>query len=168
MIVLTVTDASWSGESLESRGELEPLHSQKARMVGLSGNGLVIGDRDYVHPICFSSKTIRRVCKSTLQAETYSLQWGIEAGVRIRATISDARGKLGEGDVLQRGWEEDASKAMRHVWFTDCKSLHDHLTSSCLGKTEDKRLSIDLMSMRRDIWSHGHEELDSLDPIKVG
>ena len=57
---------------------------------------------------------------------------------------------------------------MRHVWFTDCKSLCDHLTSPSLGKAEDKRLSVDLMSMRRDLWTHGDVELDALHLTKFG
>ena len=33
---------------------------------------------------------------------------------------------------------------------------------------EDKRLSVDLMSMRRDLWTHGDVELDALHPTKFG
>ena len=39
MIVLTITDASWSGEQDVVRGPLEPPRSQKARFNGLSGPG---------------------------------------------------------------------------------------------------------------------------------
>ena len=168
MITLTVTDASWSGESLEVNGKLEALHSQKARLVGLAGSRLINGSCDYIHPICIASKTIKRVCKSTLQSETQALQWGVEAGARIRATIADARGHLGDDVKLPRGWEQMASISMRHLWFTDCKSLSDHLSASTLGQVDDKRLSIDLMSMRRDIWSHGGVELEQLDDWKFG
>ena len=94
MIVLTITDASWSGEQAVVRESLEPLRSQKARFNGLSGSGFINGDTDNVHPICLSSKVIRRVCKSTLQAETLACLWGVESGVRIRAAIADARGML--------------------------------------------------------------------------
>ena len=57
---------------------------------------------------------------------------------------------------------------MRHVWLTDCKRLHDHLTVSSFGKTEDKRLSIDLMSLRQDLWAFGGEDLDALHPTQFG
>ena len=75
VITLAVTDASWAGENHDARGEMEPLHSQRARKIGLAGPGLVSGDKDLVHPICFASNTIRRLCESTLQAETLAL-WG--------------------------------------------------------------------------------------------
>ena len=63
MVLLTVTDASWSNESVVTKGELETSRSQKARFNGLTGPGLVEGDRDVVNPLCISSKVIRRVCK---------------------------------------------------------------------------------------------------------
>ena len=55
---------------------------------------------------------------------------------------------------------------MRQVWLTDCKSLEDHLTASTMGKTEDKRLSIDLSSLRQDLWTIGDEEVEKLHPTK--
>ena len=114
MIVLTITDASWSGEQAVVRGSLEPLRSQKARFNGLSGSGFIDGDSDNVHPICLTSKVIRRVCKSTLQAETLACLWGVESGVRIRAAIADARGLLGQDRKIRPDWEEASAMTMRH------------------------------------------------------
>ena len=48
--------------------------------------------------------------------------------------------------------------------MTDCKSLEEHLTTPTMGKTEDKRLSIDLSSLRQDIWTRGQEEVEILHP----
>ena len=48
--------------------------------------------------------------------------------------------------------------------MTDCKSLEEHLTAPTMGKTEDKRLSIDLSSLRQDIWTRGQEEVEILYP----
>ena len=53
-----------------------------------------------IHPICWSSTVIRRVCRSTL-AETFSMIRGTEAGGRLRAAIADMKGKLDMHD-----WEE--------------------------------------------------------------
>ena len=91
MIMLTVTDASWSNESVVTKGQIETFRSQTSHFNGLAGKGLVEGDSDYVHPVCISSKVIRRVCKSTLQAETLAMLWGVESGTRIRAAVADAR-----------------------------------------------------------------------------
>ena len=105
MIVLAVTDASWAGEEDIVKGTTEPLRSQRARFNALAGPGFIEGNCDSVHPICVSSKVIKRVCKSTLQAETLACLWGVESGVRIRAAIADARGLLGEGHKLPSNWE---------------------------------------------------------------
>ena len=37
----------------------------------------------------------------------------------------------------------------RHVWFTDCQSLHDYLKNPVPQGTEDKRLEIDLEAFER-------------------
>ena len=55
-------------------------------------------------------------------AEAYALSNAVEHGLRTRATIVDMRGQL-----INRQWEETASAAMGHVWFTDCESLFAHL-----------------------------------------
>jgi len=40
------------------------------------------------------------------------------------------------------------------------------LTASTMGKTEDKRLSIDLCSLRQDLWTKGKDELEMLHSTK--
>ena len=110
-------------------------------MIALAAPGLEDGNMAVIHPIQFGSKVIRRVCRSTLQAETYALAWGVEAGARVRANIADALGFLGnEGGRLDRDWESKAQRCLRHLWLTDCRSLADHLTSRTLGQCEDKSL----------------------------
>ena len=46
--------------------------------------------------------------------------------------------------------------------MTDCKRLEEHLTAPTMGKTEYKRLSIDLDSLRQDIWTKGKDEVEIL------
>ena len=54
-----------------------------------------------IHPIAWSSTTIRRVCRAILQAETMALTKGVEAGVRLRAAVVDMSGKFNFKD-----WEQ--------------------------------------------------------------
>ena len=54
-------------------------------------------------------------------AEAHALSNAVEHGLRTRPTIVDMRGQL-----YIRQWEETASAAMGHVWFTDCESLCAH------------------------------------------
>ena len=44
---------------------------------------------------------------------------------------------------------------MGHVWMTDCDSLYEHLVSPKLNTIQDKRLGIDLMALRQDVWDQG-------------
>ena len=58
-------------------------------------------------------------------AEAYAISNAVEHGLRILAAVVDMRGQLNI-----REWEETASAAMGHVWFTDCESLFAHLDFS--------------------------------------
>ena len=91
-------------------------------------------------------------------AETFAMIKGTEAGCRIRAAIVDMKGEL---DF--RNWEESASSAMGHVWMTDCDSLYEHLISQRLNAIENKRLAIDLMALRQQIWERNGERTLEVD-----
>ena len=85
-------------------------------------------------------------------AETFAMIKGTEAGTRIRAAIVDMRGQLDMHD-----WEDSAQQAMGHCWMTDCDSLYEHLMSQRLNTIENKRLAIDLMALRQQIWERNGE-----------
>ena len=57
-------------------------------------------------------------------AEAYAVSNAVEHGLRTRAAVVDMKGHLNN-----RQWEETASAATGHVWFTDCEGLFAHLTS---------------------------------------
>ena len=99
------------------------------------------------HLIGHSSTTIKRVCRATVQAEAYSLGAGSEEGDRIRAAVADLLGKL---DVKR--WEASSAAFMKQIWFTDCKSVYDNLRKPISTKMADKRLSIEMASMRQNLW----------------
>ena len=75
-----------------------------------------------VHLIGYLSTIIGRVCRSTLQAETYALSAGVEESMRLRAALADAHGVF-----LRTGWEYHAAHFMRNVRIIDCNSLDDHV-----------------------------------------
>ena len=114
-------------------------------------------DRGGFYPIAYASNLIRRVCRSTLQAETQALTSAVEEGCKLRAALCGMKGLH-----LRRGWEPRAAEMVRHIWLCDCRSLADHLASPVTGKVGDKRLSFDLHSLRQDLWSIGDEELEEL------
>ena len=91
-------------------------------------------------------------------AETFAMIRGTEAGCRIRAAIVDMKGLLN-----LRKWEESASHHMGHVWMTDCDSLYEHLMAPRLNAIENKRLAIDLMALRQQIWERDGERTLEVD-----
>ncbi len=91
-------------------------------------------------------------------AETFAMLKGTEAGTRLRAAIVDMKGLLD-----MKNWEETAARAMGHVWMTDCESLYQHLMSQRLNSVENKRLAIDLMGLRQQIWERDGERTLEVD-----
>ena len=117
-VVCTITDASFCNETVIIDGVSEPGRSQQGYIVCLAPADVAMVPESIIHPISWSSTHIKRVCRSTLMAETFALIKVTEAGCRIRAAIVDMKGQL---DF--RNLEETAYKAMGHVWLTDCDSL---------------------------------------------
>ena len=151
MISLVITDASHANESEEmivaGKKSLEPHRSQGARMVFLASKEIWDGDSGHIHPISYSSTIVRRVCRSTIQAEAYTLQAGVEEGDRIRAAIADLYGVL---DLKK--WEASSASFMQQLWMTDCRSLSDTMMNPKCQKHSDKRLSIEIAALRQSLW----------------
>ncbi len=157
-VVCTITDASFCNETILVDGVPEPGRSQQGYIVCLAPADVANLPEAVIHPISWSSTHIKRVCRSTLMAETFAMIKGTEAGCRIRAAIVDMKGKL---DI--RNWEESACNEMGHVWMTDCDSLYEHLVSQRLNAIENKRLAIDLMALRQQIWERNGERTLEVD-----
>ena len=143
LAVVILCDASFAGESghKSQRGRFHYLTSAKTA-----------ADVDAVyhemHFISYSSSTMKRVCRATLQCEAYSLQHAAEHSDRIRAAVLEVQGKL----PMSPHWEEVARRSMFHLQFTDCRSLSDHLTASVPRQCDDKRLSIEMAGLRQSLW----------------
>ena len=90
-------------------------------MVFLTDGALWKGDKGSIHPILWASNLVRRVCRSTIQAEAYTaytLQAGVEDGDVLRAAVTDIFGCL---DVKR--WEATSAKFVKQIWMTDCKKF---------------------------------------------
>ena len=157
-VVCTVTDASFCNETVMVQDVPEPGRSQQGFIVCLAPAGILNMEKATIHPISWSSTVIKRVCRSTLMAETFAMIKGTEAGTRIRAAIVDMKGKLD-----MKNWEESASSEMGHCWMTDCDSLYEHLMSQRFNSVENKRLAIDLMGLRQQIWERSGERTLEID-----
>ena len=65
------------------------------------------------HLIACTSNTLKRVCRSTLTAETYQTELGVEAVDQLRATLADTFEPL-----PRKQWEIEATSAIQLVWVT--------------------------------------------------
>ena len=141
--IITVTDASFCNEKVSSRNK--DVRAFLANVEQMKDENVYIY---HVLPLGFSSTTIKRVCRSTLQAETYSLQSGIESGDKIRALIAETKGCLRS----RKDWESVMRSCVPHLQFSDCRSLCDHLDAETLAKVSDKRLGIELAAIHENLW----------------
>ena len=73
----------------------------------------------------------------------------MEAGVALRALIAEVLGLKERHDT---SWEDNCATVKRHLWMTDCQSLHDYLVNPAAAGCEDKRLEIDLEGLREYLW----------------
>ena len=116
-------------------------------MIALGEACLADGRPGHFQPLSFSSSLVRRVCRSTVQAEAYNLDLCIEEADLIRAALADAAGRL---DPIR--WETTAAAYKHMVWFSDCKSVVDTLLKINQTKIADKRLGITIAAMRQSLW----------------
>ena len=141
--IITVTDASFCNEpgfkSQQGRAHL------LANVEQMKDEGVFVY---HVLPLGFSSTTIKRVRRSTLQAETYSLQPGVASGDKIRVLIAETKGQL----RTRRDWESTMRSCVPHLQFSGCRSLCDHLDAEKLAKVSGKRLGIEFAAVHENLW----------------
>ena len=161
-VVTSISDASFANEEIVIKHPWgvhnETGRSQQGHVIVLGPPNVVNAEKANIHPISWSSTVIKRVCRSTLQAETFAMIRGTEAGARIRAGIVDMHGNL---DL--KNWEDSSAAHMGHCWMTDCDSLFEHLTSPKMNSVENKRLGIDLMALRQLVWERSGERTQYID-----
>ena len=136
-------------------------HSQSGRLLML-GDPILLQKKDAgVHIIQWTSTTIKRVCRSTMQAETLSTCAGSEEAQHLRAVLFDC-----EQPMDLKTWTAQTAASRQVVMLTDCKSLETSLTRlTSTGIITDKRLSIDLRGLRQDLWRRKGEDVG--DPYRI-
>ena len=99
-VIPSITDASYAANFDVGR-EGEPLgnRSQSGRLLRLASAEFMENGTGRVYPLEFHSNVIKRVCRSTLQAETLSMVQGFEVGP-LRPTLRPGlRGRLASPGV---------------------------------------------------------------------
>ena len=139
--ILSVSDASFANEAGRKSQQGHCHFLVPAEQLKKEGH-----DHFDVYPISFSSTTVMRVCRATLQAEAYSMQGSMEAGDRLRAVVVEMKGLL---PANLRGWEDICRKHCMQLSLSDCNSLTSHLNVEISSKVQDKRLEIELRAIRQ-------------------
>ena len=91
-------------------------------------------DKGRIIPICWNSKKIRRVVRSTLAGETFAMAERIDGAIFMSTLFTE----LTTGTT-------PAPDGLPLICMTDCKSLHDALKST--KKVGEKRLSLEISNI---------------------
>jgi hypothetical protein len=125
-----------------SQVTIEPFRSQKGRVLGISSPMEKDGSMN-VYVMEWKSQVEKRVCRSTLAAETYALATGVEAADWLRVLLLESRDV--KFNIAE--WSE-RTKDVKSRWFCDAKSVTDHLGKD-VGSPQDKRIAIELASLKQ-------------------
>ena len=158
MQIVSITDASHAADyDVAVDGRLLGHRSQSGRILALCGPEFLKTGEGKVHVLTYHPTVIRRVCRSTLQAETLSMLGGYEEAEHLRAILYG---------MHHEGTDHKLIGAMDRYnihMLTDCRSLEEHLRQAGLHTVQDKRLAIDLCGLRQMIWRQKGEEVG--DPL---
>ena len=84
---VSMSDACFGNETVNTPRGQEPHHSQQGRITMLVSPEVWKEDKAGMHIIGWNSTTIKRVCRSMLQAEPFATLGAVEEGMRVRALI---------------------------------------------------------------------------------
>ena len=154
--ILSITDASHAADfALSASGEKMGYRSQSGRVLAVGGPEVMTSGRGHIQLLEWKSQVIRRVCRSTLQAESLSMLTGYEDAEYLRMVLHGFRVPH---DPRSSAWQIDSKDVIKLHKVGDCRSLQDHLLHSSGGEVQDKRLAIDLCGMRQIVWREQGEE----------
>ena len=94
------------------------------------------------HQLC--QQIVKRVCSSTIQAETYSLQSGVQKVIGFEPLWP----------TPTESWSAKTTSAafLSQICFTDCRSIKEMLLNPKATSHAGTRLSIEIASLRQSLW----------------
>ena len=167
LMIVAIQDASYAADyDVSVTGDKLGHRSQSGRILCLAAREYGQCLDGVLYPVQWHSTIIRRVCRSTMQSETLSLQLGATEAEHLRGVVHGLYtdfGKLGT-----ESWMVDAQDRTQVLWVTDCYSLLSHLLNPAAGSVADKRLAIDLCALRQELWrGHGQTVGDPLGSDRI-
>ncbi len=165
-VLLSVTDASHAAEtSYNDEGKMMGHKPKLASFCCWHGMPTVEAACDF-HVLEWGSHTLKRVCRSALQAEVLSSQDGVESAHYVRSLIYSFEVPRILAGAEGRTWKIGALDSKTIHWITDCRSFVSYMSANGQGTVADKRLAIDLTALRQDLWRiHGEIPLDCTDQL---
>ncbi|CAK9107797.1 unnamed protein product [Durusdinium trenchii] len=139
MVVLGVSDASFSGM---------PRGRSQGGSVLLVANPTILEGEARVNVLTFHSSLLKRVVRSSLAAEISQAATVMEEADFLRALMAEAL----DPAFQLRNWMASVAK-WRQLAVLDSRTGYDLLNGTSLG--EDKRLAIDVASMRQALQEDG-------------
>ena len=160
LMVVAIQDASHAADYDTSGSGAKLGHrSQSGRLLCIADEEFKNSGKGHMYLIEWHSTVLKRVCRSTLQAETLSLLAGSEEAEHLRCILYSFK----EPNIHAPQWMVRVQDKILVDWYTDCRSLSDHANQSGLHVVTDKRLAIDLSGIRQMVWrSLGEEHGDPL------
>ncbi|CAE7485137.1 RE2 [Symbiodinium sp. CCMP2592] len=150
-MLVAIQDASYAADfDVSASGKKLGYRSQSGRILCLAPRSFATTLEGHLYPVEWHSTVIRRVCKSTLQAESLSLQLGSVEAEHARSVLHGLYEEPPKLDAT--AWVIGAQDRCPVMWVTDCMSLLTHLLNPAAGTVGDKRLAIDLCSLRQELW----------------
>jgi hypothetical protein len=135
--IVVFTDASWANA--------DELKSQAGYLTFVTGPDVQTPTGDLASLLDWRSHRIKRQCRSTLAAETMSLDAGFDSGIFLRELMAEPLIK--DYNPVQSG--KLPVNFLPVMPVTDCRSLYDLLTKDGpVAATQEKRLTLDLGAIR--------------------
>eukprot|EP00435_Cladocopium_sp_Y103_P008415 s912_g2.t1 len=154
-VIIGMQDASFANDhELNEAGKRLGLRSQSGRLLCLGPPSFKDNKQGEMLLVSWHSVTIKRVCRSTLQAESMSLIAGLEESEHLRMVLHGLRKDHHRYDAT---WQTEAMDERNVELFTDCRSLEEAVNQQGLQTVGDKRLAIDLCGVRQQIWRRAGE-----------
>jgi hypothetical protein len=145
-MVVALQDASHAADfDVSSSGQKLGHRSQSGRLLCLAAPDFREKQQGHLLLLEWHSTILKRVCRSTLQAETLSLLLGSEEAEHLRVVLYAIK----DPAIHRPGWIVSAQDSICVDWYTDCRSLHQHVNQEGLHVVTDKRLAIDLSGIRQ-------------------
>ncbi|CAE7930582.1 brap-2 [Symbiodinium necroappetens] len=140
---------------------LEGLKSQCGYVVGLTKESITDGSEHPIYLLETYSGSIKRVCRSTLAAESNGFLAGAEAAEYVRMILMEVKYPTERLIDLDREFKKD-----RVLCFTDAKSLESSINKDA-GISQDKRVRILLAQVKELLGLNDYQDDKNLYAIWV-